>query len=532
MRIVIADDLPAEAVALLRDVPGWTVDSSARRTAEALAEGLREADALIVRSATKVTSALLDAAPRLRVVARAGVGVDNIDVEAANARGVLVLNAPGANSVSVAELTMGLLLSLARSIPAADAAMKLARWEKKRFTGVEVRDKTLGVIGLGRIGREVAVRARAFDMKVIASDPFLPPHAAAEIGVELAAIDDVCARADFLTLHLPSTPATRRLFDAARLARCKRGVRIINTARGELIDGAALADAIRTGHVGGAALDVFDPEPPTDWSLAQAPEVVATPHVAASTVEGQTQVGVEIAAAVRDFLKDGVIRNAVNAPSITADEFRRLQPFLALSERLGALLAQLADAPLSAVGVRTYGELAAMKTELVSDAALAGVLNVHLSAPATIVNARRIAQERRVELVESRSSRPRDFTSVLSLKLHMGDRELWAEGAVFDRARPRLVRFSGVEVEAPLEGALLVVCNDDRPGVIGNVGAALGRGGVNIAAFALGRGPEGAIGFVSLDLPEGQPEDGVTAALSEIRRLPAIKSATVVRVGR
>ena len=277
MKIVIADDLPASAADLLRAVPGWTVDARAGRPAPELVDALADADALIVRSATKVTRDLIAAAPHLRVIARAGTGVDNVDLEAATARGIVVMNAPGANSISVAELAMAFILALARPIPAADAAMKAQKWEKKKFTGSEVRGKTLGIVGLGRIGQEVAQRARAFEMQILAHDPYISAQVAAQYGARLGTLDEVCAAADYLTLHLPVTPATRHIMNAERLARCKRGIRIVNTARGELIDDAALIEALKSGQVGGAALDVFVKEPPADWTLASLPNVIATP---------------------------------------------------------------------------------------------------------------------------------------------------------------------------------------------------------------------------------------------------------------
>ena len=317
MLIVVADDLPKTAVELLR-AEGWTVDARSGRTPEQLIADLADAEALMVRSATKVTAEIIAGAPKLRAIARAGTGVDNVNVDAASARGIVVMNAPGANSISVAELAMAQLLSLARKLPAADASMKQGKWDKKSFLGEEVRGKVLGLAGLGRIGQEVARRAQAFEMTVIAHDPFIAKQVADGLGIELVSLDDLCARADYLSLHMPATPQTKHTFNAERLARCKKGLKLINTARGELIDEAALAEAIKSGHIGGAALDVFTAEPTTDHTLQQLPQVVASPHIAASTKEGQELVGVETASALRDFLKTGVIRNAVNFPSVAA----------------------------------------------------------------------------------------------------------------------------------------------------------------------------------------------------------------------
>jgi len=530
LKIVIADDLPASALELLRAEPGWTVDARTGRAPDVLGTDLADADALLVRSATKVDKKLLEAAPNLRIVGRAGAGVDNIDVVAASARGILVVNAPGANSISVAEHACALMLGLARSVPAADRAMKNAKWEKKKFLGTELRGKTLGVAGLGRIGQEVAQRARAFGMRVIAHDPYISKEVATAIGVELMTLDAVCATADYLTLHLPSTPETKHLFDDDRFAACKRGVRIINTARGELIDESALRRAIEKGLVAAAALDVFETEPPKDWSLAQLPQVIATPHIAASTEEAQELVGIDTAATVRDFLRDGIVRNAVNFPSIHPDELQRLQPWIRLADHLGAVVAQLGPARIEALGVRYYGALIESRgVDVLAASAAAGALRPILSSGVSIVNARSAARERGIDIIESRSSRARHFTSLLSIKLHTDAGDRWVEGTVFEPASLRIVSIRGVDVEAPLGGTMLIIANHDQPGVIGEVGTILGRHGVNIAGFALGRGSEGAVGIVTVDeAPAGR--DALDAAVDEIRRVTAIREAWVVRL--
>jgi D-3-phosphoglycerate dehydrogenase len=526
MRIVIADDLPASAADLLRAEPGWTVDARAGRPTPELVAALADADALVVRSATKVTADLIATAPRLRVIARAGTGVDNVDLDAATARGIVVMNAPGANSISVAELAMAFILALARPIPAADAAMKAGKWEKKKFTGSEVRGKTLGIVGLGRIGQEVAQRARAFEMLIVAHDPYISAQVAAQYGARLASLDEVCAVADYLTLHLPVTPTTRHIIDADRLARCKRGIRIVNTARGELIDDAALIEALETGQVAGAALDVFVKEPPADWALAGRPNVIATPHIAASTGEAQELVGVETCEAVRDFLKDGLIRNAVNFPAVPAEEFVRLRPYVTLAERLGSLVSQMGDPHMTGVGVRYYGELANGRNDLIASAVLVGLFKRYLSSGVTLINARAVAVERGIELVESHSSRARNYTSLLSLQVHTDAGLRWVEGAVLEHVGPRLVLVDGVPVDAPLEGTQILIKNNDQPGVIGAVGTVLGRHGINIASFALGRSPTCAIGVVGVDNGTAVTGD----VLAELRRIPAVQSAELVRL--
>ena len=530
MKIVVADDLPASALELLRAEAGWTVDARSGRAPDALAADAADADALLVRSATKVDRTLLEAAAKVRIVGRAGTGVDNIDVAAASARGILVVNAPGANSISVAEHACALMLSLARSVPAADRAMKDAKWEKKKFLGSELRAKTLGVAGLGRIGQEVAQRARAFGMRVVAHDPYISKEIAAGLGVDLMSLDEMCSSADYLTLHLPSTPETKHLFDDDRFAACKPGIRIINTARGELIDEGALRRAIEKGIVAAAALDVFESEPPKDWSLAQLPQVIATPHIAASTEEAQELVGIETAATVRDFLRDGIVRNAVNFPSIHPDELQRLQPWIRLADHLGGLVAQLGTARIEALGVRYYGALVESRgVDVLAASAAAGVLRPILSSGVSIVNARSAARERGIDIIESRSSRARHFTSLLSIKLLTDSGERWVEGTVFEPASLRIVSIRGVSVEAPLGGTMLIIANDDQPGVIGEVGTILGRHRVNIASFALGRGTEGAVGIVNVDeAPAGRTL--LDAAVDEIRRVPAVREAWVVRL--
>lgn len=528
MHILVADQLPATALAILSEVPGWTVDARTGRSPDALAPDLARADALVVRSATKVDATLLEAAPRLRVIARAGTGVDNVDLAAATARGILVINAPGANSVSVAEHALALMLSLARAVPAADAAMKRGVWDKKALMGAELRGKTLGLVGLGRIGQEVAVRARAFGMEVVAHDPFIADRVAASLGIELLGLDPLCARADYISLHVPVTPETRGLFDVARFRICKPGVRIVNTARGELIDSSALAEAIESGHVGGAGVDVFEIEPPADWRLAQLPQVVATPHIAASTSEAQEQVGLETVAGVRDFLRDGIVRNAVNFPALSSEEMLQLRPYLTLADRLGALAIQLSDGRTHALGVRHYGPLVSAHGELIVSAAVAGMLRPMLSTAVTFVNARDVAGQRGIEIIESRSSRSRNFANLLSIKLHTSTGERWLEGTVFEPGRPRLTLVDGVDVEAPLEGTLLIVNNDDQPGVIGEIGSILGRHDINIASFTLGRGPDGATGVVNLD--SGAAEERLADAVTEIRRVDAVRDARVAAI--
>ena len=530
LKIVIADGLHASALELLRADPAWVVDARAGRSPAALAADLADADALIVRSATQVDARLLEAAPQLRIVARAGTGVDNVDVAAASRRGVLVVNAPGANSISVAEHTLALMLALARLVPAADRAMKDGCWEKKRFLGNELRGKTLGVAGLGRIGREVAKRARPFGMHIVAHDPYISADVAAGLGIELLTLDALCATADYITLHLPLTPETHHVFNDARFATCKPGLRIVNTARGELVDEDALRRAIERGIVEGAGLDVFGQEPPTDWSLAQLPQVVATPHIAASTEEAQELVGTDTAATVRDFLRSGIVRNAVNFPSLQPEDLQRLQPWIRLADQLGGLAAQMGAARIQALGVRCYGALADSRAvDVLAASAAAGMLRPILSSGVSIVNARAVAEARGIDIIESRSSRARDYAGLLSIKLQTDKGERSVEGTVFEPNNLRLVSARNVNVEAPLGGTMLIIANDDQPGVIGEVGTILGRYKVNIANFALGRNGAGAVGVVNVD-EEADAPSVLDNAVAELRKVPAIREAWVVRL--
>jgi D-3-phosphoglycerate dehydrogenase len=526
MKIIVADDLPATALELLRS-EGWNVDARSGRPLPDLMAALADADAIVVRSATKVTRDVINAAPGLRAIARAGTGVDNVDVTAASARGIVVMNAPGANSISVAELSMALLLALARKIAAADASMKQGKWDKKSFLGEEVRGKTLGLAGLGRIGQEVARRARAFDMHVIAHDPFISAGVARDLRIELVSLDDLCHRADYLSLHMPATAETRHIFNAARLAQCRKGLKIINTARGELIDEAALADAIESGHIGGAALDVFQQEPTTDHRLQMLPQVIATPHIAASTREGQELVGVETATALRDFLKSGVIRNAVNFPSLPPEEFQKLQPFVDVAQKLGMLLGQLGAARIEGVSIRYYGGLAGAANPLIVSAVLEGLLRKVLSTPITAVNARALAAERGIEVTESHSTRERTYTSLLSVQVQTPDGVRWVEGTVA-HGEPHLTLLNGVTVDASIGGSMILMMNDDTPGVIGAIGTTLGRHGVNIAKFALGRGETGAVGVVTVDDPEQRALSA--EVMADLRAIPAVKNAWAVHV--
>jgi D-3-phosphoglycerate dehydrogenase len=526
VKIVVAEPLAAAGIELLKAQPGWNAVVS---NPKEYAQHLADADALLVRSAVKVDGPVLAKAPKLKVIGRAGVGVDNVDLKAATAAGVLVMNTPGGNAVSVAEHTLGLMLAMARSIPQAIVSTKAGKWEKKRFMGTELRGKTLGVVGLGSIGRDVVRRARAFEMRVVASDPYVNSQAAADLGVTLVPLDELYAQSDYLTLHVALTAETQGMLNEAAFAKMKRGVRIVNCARGELIDGAALAEAVKSGQVAGAALDVFQTEPPgAEEPLLALEQVLATPHIGGSTEEAQEIVGIRIVEQVVEYLRHGVALNAVNVPAMTAEEYRAVGPFANLAERLGTFAAYVASGNPRAVRLTYQGKIAEQNTALIRNAGVAGVLSRSLEHKANVVNALQLAADRGLNYAERHEPRAADSGSV-KLELETDSGVTTVEGVVvFDR--PRLTRVDGVWCEAPLSGDLLCLTNDDVPGVIGWVGTVLGRNGINIANFSLGREDAHATASLPLKAVAIVETDGAVPprVLKELIENKAIKRARTV----
>jgi len=526
MKILVTDNLSSRGVEVLRAAPEVAVDVQPTRPVEELARAIGGYDALIIRSATKVTPHLLAQSGRLKVVGRAGVGVDNVDVEAATARGIVVMNTPSGNTITVAEHTMGLLLALAKNIPQATASMKAGRWEKGKFLSVEVCHKVLGVLGLGRIGGEVARRARAFGMEIIAYDPFISAEAAAALGAELMDLEEIYRRADFITIHVPLSPETAGLVDAKAMALMKDGVRIVNAARGGIVDEAALYEALKGGKVAGAALDVFAQEPTTEGPLLGLPNFICTPHLGASSEEAQENVAVEIAQQVLDYLLRGIIRNAVNAPSLPPELFRRIEPYLVLGERLGRLCAQLAEGRTQQLRIHYGGEIAGVDSAPLSVAVVKGALWAILQTADTVnaVNAMGLAKGRGIRITESKSSEETDFASLLTVSVVTDRGESTVAGTLFHRREPRLVRIDEFSLEAPAEGYMLIFSNQDVPGVIGRIGTLLGRNQVNIAGMHLGREKQGgrAVSIVNVDSTIPGP------VLDEIRRMPDIVYAKLV----
>jgi D-3-phosphoglycerate dehydrogenase / 2-oxoglutarate reductase len=527
MKIVVAEKIAANAVQLLKEEPTWTVVTHDQLGGD-LAAALVDADALIVRSAVNVDGKMLSGAKKLRVIGRAGVGVDNIDVDAATKAGIAVMNTPGANAVAVAEHTLALMLALARHIPRAASTTRAGKWEKKSLEGMELRGKTLGIIGLGRIGLEVARRARAFDMKLVANDPFVTAAVARDHGIELAERDAVFAVADYISLHVGLTAQTTGMINEKSLAKMKRGVRIINCARGELVDEAALAAALASQHVAGAALDVFTQEPPKDSPLPALENVVATPHIAGSTTEAQNAVGVQIASQVREYLKHGVIQNAVNMPSIDDEQYAQMEPYLALAEKLGAFLANVVSGGIQEISIRYSGRINDWKTELLRNAAIQGVLNQSIAERTNVVNAAAIAQERGIHVSESKEQDSRNVKAAdaISVGLKTTTGEHHVRGAVLPVNSLRLLGVDNIGIEVPLEGNLIYIRNRDVPGVVGKVGSLLGQHGVNIANFALGRiGPDAdAMAVVQVDAPA--PD----AVLQQLRELPEIQEVRAIQL--
>jgi D-3-phosphoglycerate dehydrogenase / 2-oxoglutarate reductase len=484
MKIVLAEKVSPATLAVFAAEPGWKIVT--HEQVKDLAAELADADGLVVRSAVQVDDALMATAPQLRVVGRAGVGVDNIDAEAATRRGVVVMNTPGANAIAVAELTIGLMLALARQLPKANATMHAGKWEKKALQGVELRGKTLGVLGLGRVGLEVARRARSFGMELIGHDPFVTAAVARENAIRLVSTEELFREADYLTLHVGLTPQTAGIINEATLATMKKGVRLINCARGELIVEPALAAALQSGQVAGAALDVFAEEPPKNSPFGNLENVILTPHIAGSTAEAQEAVGIQIALQVREYLKLGVVQNAVNLPSLTHEEYLELAPYLTLGEKLGAFLAHFLSGSIEGIEIGYHGRIAEAKTELIRNSAIAGVLG-HSEA-VNRINAAAVAEERGIRLHEQKKENGLGGSgNVLKLTLHTAKGSVAAAGTVLHGSSARLLNLDGIDIEAPLEGLLLSLRNLDVPGVIGRVGTILGDHKINIANFALGR---------------------------------------------
>ncbi len=522
IKVFVADDVNEEKLAPLKEA-GFTVEKRIKLSVEELTEALKDFDGLIVRSETKVPSDLMDALPKLRVIGRAGVGVDNIDVKGATTRGIVVMNAPDGNTITTAEHTIALLVSMARNVPQAHALLQSGTWDKKRFVGVELNNKTLGVIGLGRIGKHVAKIAKGFGMTVRAFDPFVSFDQAKDLGIEVGTLEDVFKSADFITVHTPVTDETRGIIGRDAFSKMKKGVRLINCARGGLLDEAALLEAIENGTVASAALDVFEIEPlPADSPLLGNPKIITTPHLGASTTEAQEGVAFTVAEQMRDYLLTGTLRGAVNAPSLAAKELEAFAPYIDLAEKLGRFQAQiLQDSPISEVKLEFFGELAEKDAAPVTRAFLAGLLR-DVSARVNVVNALLIADERGIKVTTSYTQTNKGENADIRTTAFVASGEQTASGLVFSNGEGRITEISGFSIEAVPTGFMLVTKNRDVPGVIGKIGMLLGEAKVNISRFYLGRKAKGgeAMAVIEIDSPL---EDVVLADLRNIEPVIAVK---------
>jgi D-3-phosphoglycerate dehydrogenase / 2-oxoglutarate reductase len=524
-RVLISDALSPAAVQIFKD-RGVDVDfqPALGKDKEGLAAAIGKFDGLAVRSATKVTAKLLDSAVHLKVIGRAGIGVDNVDISAATAKGIIVMNTPFGNSITTAEHAITLMLSLARQIPQADTSTQAGKWEKNRFMGVEITAKTLGVIGCGNIGSIVADRAVGLKMKVIAYDPFLSPDRAMVLGVEKVELAELMRRADFITLHTPLTDKTRNILGADALAATRKGVRIINCARGGLVDEKALRALLDSGHVAGAAFDVFTEEPATDNPLFGHPNVVCTPHLGASTMEAQENVALQVAEQMSDYLLRGAIANAVNFPSITAEEAPRLRPFIALAEKLGSFAGQLTETGISKVQIAYEGEVAKMNTRALTSAAIAGLLRPML-ATVNVVSAPVFAKERGIAVEETKREAECDYESLITVTVTTERMTRNVSGTVFADGRPRIVNIKGIRMDAEFGANMLFITNLDKPGSIGRFSSVLGEAGINIATFHVGREAPGANAVALIEVDGDVPEK----VLAAVQALPQVQQAKPLR---
>ena len=523
-KVLISDKMDPKAAQIFRE-RGCEVDVITGQTPEELKAIIGQYDGLAIRSSTTVTPELLEAATNLKVIGRAGIGVDNVDIPAASAKGVVVMNTPFGNSITTAEHAIAMMFALARQLPEADASTQAGKWEKSRFMGIELTGKTLGLIGAGNIGSIVANRAQGLKMHVIAFDPFLTPDRAIELGIEKVTLDDLLARADFITLHTPLTDQTRGILDQKALAKTKKGVRIVNCARGGLIDEAALKDALESGQVAGAALDVFAQEPAKENALFGTPGLICTPHLGASTSEAQVNVAIQVAEQMAEYLVKGGVSNALNMPSLSAEQAPKLKPYMALATQLGTLVGQLESERIHAVSIEVEGAAAELDQKPITAAVLAGLMKAY-SDSVNMVNAPFLAKDRGLDVREVRHDREGDYHTLIRVAITTADGERSVSGTLFGNATPRLVEIYGIKIEADLAGHMLYVVNRDEPGFIGRLGTALGEANVNIGTFHLGRRGGGAGGeavlLLSVDSAVDEPIHWKICQLTGVKKVKGL----------
>ena len=527
MRVLVSDPLEKEGISILEAEKEITVDVKTKLTPDQLKEAIKDYDAIIVRSSTKVTKDVIEAGNKLKVIGRAGVGLDNVNLEAASLKGVIVVNAPAGNTISTAEHTMSMIMALSRNIPQAYASLKSGQWDRKKFMGVELYGKTLGIIGLGRIGSEVAKRSDSFGMKVIAYDPFLSPEKASELKIEPVTLDDLFKRSDYITVHAPLTEETKYIIGKTTIAKMKKGVKIVNCARGGIINEEDLAAAISEGKVSGAALDVFEKEPPAPTNpLLKLDKVIMTPHLGASTEEAQISVAIDIAQTIRDILLNKGIRNAVNVPCVDPEMMCVMQPFFNLAEKIGSLQAQLVDGYIKKVEIKYVGDIIKQNVSVVTIAILKGMLTPVLQDTVNYVNARVIAQERGISVTESKTSQIQDFANLIILDVQTDKMKSSVMGTLFTKVDPRIVRINDYYVDAVPSGYMLVMSNKDVPGVVGSIGTLLGKNKINIAGMTFGRIKAGGEAISILNIDSEVPKD----VLDQIKKAPNIHGVKMVKL--
>jgi D-3-phosphoglycerate dehydrogenase len=525
-KVLVSDKLAPQGLEILEHAPGITVVAEPGLKGDELLAAVADAEGLVIRSGTQVTAEVIAAAEKLKVIGRAGIGVDNVDIPAATARGIAVMNTPSGNNITTGEHAIALLISLARHIPQATASMKAGKWEKSRFTGIELYNRTLAVIGLGNIGRIVAGRAKGLGMKVIAYDPFLSEAAKSAAGVELVSFDEMLTRADAISVHVPRTPETTGLLNDAAFEKMRPGVLIINAARGGIIEEAALLRALDSGRVGGAAIDVFEKEPPSaDDPLVLHDRVICTPHLGASTEQAQVNVAIAVAEQVRDYLVEGIVGTALNVPSISKELYAQIRPYLELGEKLGRFQGQLCPGSIDRIEIEYSGDAAELEVAPITVSILKGILE-SLNDEVNLVNAPLIAKQHGIEVVESKVSQSRDFASAISTRV-VGCGNRYIVGAVFHGDQPRIVRIDDFMLEAIPEGSTLFIQNQDQPGVVGSVGTVLGQGGINISRMQLALIPERSIAAMLVNIDRAPDK----AVMEQLHSLPHLISAQLVELG-